>query len=71
MNKEKLIDVNAESNDQMIAIPKAAKMFGVTAGTLRRWDREGKIKSYRVGNEQNSRRYFKIKDLEQLFQIQN
>ncbi|PMP69202.1 MAG: IS607 family transposase [Thermodesulfobacterium geofontis] len=39
---------------RLLRISEASKVLGVSTSTLRRWDKEGKIKSYRVGKE---RRY--------------
>ncbi len=40
--------------DKLLRISEASKVLGVSTSTLRRWEREWKIKSYRVGKE---RRY--------------
>lgn len=47
-----------------LKIQDAAKFLGVTANTLRNWEREKKITVYR--NPQNSYRLYKKEDLEQL-----
>jgi excisionase family DNA binding protein len=39
---------------KLLRISEASKVLGVSTSTLRRWEREGKIKPYRVGKE---RRY--------------
>ena len=40
--------------NRLLRISEASKVLGVSTSTLRRWEREGKIKPYRVGKE---RRY--------------
>ncbi|MGC8853277.1 MAG: IS607 family transposase, partial [Hydrogenobacter sp.] len=40
--------------NKLLRISEASKVLGVSTSTLRRWEREGKIKPYRVGKE---RRY--------------
>jgi len=47
-----------------LKIKDAAKFLGVTANTLRNWEKEKKITVYR--NPQNSYRLYKQEDLEQL-----
>ncbi|MFC1842004.1 MerR family DNA-binding transcriptional regulator [Candidatus Dependentiae bacterium] len=47
-----------------LKITDAAKFLGVTANTLRNWEKEKKIKVYR--NPQNLYRLYKRKDLEEL-----
>lgn len=47
-----------------LKITEAAKFLGVTANTLRNWEKEKKIKVYR--NPQNSYRLYKKEDLEEL-----
>lgn len=47
-----------------LKITEAAKFLGVTANTLRNWEKERKIKVYR--NPQNSYRLYKKEDLEEL-----
>jgi len=36
--------VNSESQEQYVTIKKVAESAGVTVETVRRWDREGKLK---------------------------
>jgi len=40
--------------DRLLRIGEASRILGVSVSTLRRWEKEGKIKPYRVGKE---RRY--------------
>jgi DNA (cytosine-5)-methyltransferase 1 len=47
-----------------LKIKDAAKFLGVTANTLRNWEKEKKIAVYR--NPQNSYRLYKQEDLEKL-----
>jgi len=47
-----------------LTVQQAAKYLGVSAGTLRRWDAEGKLKSVR--HPGNDYRYYKRSDLEPL-----
>lgn len=47
-----------------LTIKNAAKFIGVSANTLRQWEKEKKILVYR--NPQNSYRLYKKEDLEQL-----
>lgn len=47
-----------------LTIKQAAKFLGVTAETLRNWDRKGKLIPYR--NPLNRYRLYKLSDLEQL-----
>lgn len=47
-----------------LKIQDAAKFLGVTANTLRNWEKEKKIMVYR--NPQNSYRLYKQEDLEKL-----
>lgn len=53
-----------------LKIKDAAQMLGVSAATLRNWERLGKLKAYR--NPHNSYRLYKRRDLEVLLrQIEN
>jgi len=47
---------------KLLRIGEAAKILGVSTSTLRRWERKGKLKAYRIGKE---RRY----SYEQLMEI--
>lgn len=49
---------------EYFTIKQAAKFVGVTANTLRNWERDKKITVYR--NPQNKYRLYKKEDLEQL-----
>jgi len=50
--------------DEYMNISEAAKFIGVTANTLRNWEKEKKIKVYR--NPLNQYRLYKKEDLEGL-----
>lgn len=50
--------------DDYLTIKEAAEFVGVTANTLRNWERDKKITVYR--NPQNSYRLYKKEDLEKL-----
>jgi len=50
--------------DEYMNITEAAKFIGVTANTLRNWEKEKKIKVYR--NPLNQYRLYKKEDLEEL-----
>lgn len=50
--------------DDFLMITKAAKFLGVTPTTLRNWEKEKKITTYR--NPINSYRLYKKEDLEEL-----
>ncbi len=47
--------------DEYMHITEAAKFLGVTANTLRNWEKEQKVKVYR--NPQNRYRLYKKEDL--------
>ena len=51
---------------QFLRIGKAAKLLGVHPETLRRWEREGKIKSYRIGEKQERR--FELEEILKLLE---
>lgn len=48
--------------DEYLQIKEAAEMLGVSSGTLRNWERQGKVKVYR--NPNNKYRLYKKSDLE-------
>ena len=47
--------------DELLTIHQVAQVLKVHAGTLRRWDREGKLKAVRIGSRRGigDRRYKK------------
>lgn len=47
---------------KLISIGKAARLIGISIMTLRRWDKSGKLVSFRPGK--NSKRYYKQEDIE-------
>lgn len=51
--------------EELLTIKQVAKLLKVNAGTLRRWDKEGKLKALRIGTRKGvgDRRY-KIIDVE-------
>lgn len=53
-----------ENLQNYIMIREAARFLGVSAGTLRNWEKSGKIKTHR--NPVNGYRLYKKKDLEAL-----
>lgn len=50
--------------DEYLHVKQASEFLGVTANTLRNWEREKKLKAYR--NPQNHYRLYDKEDLEQL-----
>lgn len=50
--------------DDYLRIKDAAALVGVSPGTLRNWERQGKLKAHR--NPHNRYRLYKQKDLEAL-----
>jgi excisionase family DNA binding protein len=58
--------INLE-NSGLISIKEAAKLMAVHQATLRRWDKEGKLKAVRIG--QRGHRKYKKNDLEKLMGI--
>lgn len=40
---------NSDDTKKLLNINQVAEIFGVHPDTLRRWDREGKLKSIRIG----------------------
>ncbi|MDR1498682.1 MAG: MerR family transcriptional regulator [Rickettsiales bacterium] len=48
----------------LLSITKAKKILGVTAQTLRNWDKSGKLKPITVGNYGN--RYYAVSQIENL-----
>ena len=53
-------------NDQYITITELAKILDVSPYTLRRWEKEGKIKSYRLTT--SKRRRYKLSEIQQILQ---
>ncbi|MDO8527900.1 MAG: helix-turn-helix domain-containing protein [Deltaproteobacteria bacterium] len=53
-----------ENLQNYIMVREAAKFLGVSTGTLRNWEKSGKIKTHR--NPVNGYRLYKKKDLEAL-----
>lgn len=55
---------------ELITLKQAAKILKVHPGTLRRWDREGKLKAVRIGSRKGvgDRRYRK-QDIEKYIRI--
>ncbi len=52
--------------DDYLKIRDAALMVGVSPGTLRNWERQGKLRAFR--NPVNKYRLYRRQDLEQLLQ---
>ena len=49
-------DTNKDDKKKLLTIREAAQIFGVHIETLRRWDRDGKLRAVRIG-ERGHRRY--------------
>lgn len=60
---------NSDDTKKLLNINQVAEIFGVHPDTLRRWDREGKLKSIRIG-KRGHRKYSKT-DIEKLLSSQN
>lgn len=56
------IDLNMEQTTEYLTINKVAKLLGVTTMTLRKWDRDDKLKAYR--NPINNYRIYKKADID-------
>lgn len=56
--------VDTENQEQYVTIKKVAESAGVTVETVRRWDREGKLKSQ--GRNLQGWRYYLFTDVQQL-----
>lgn len=56
--------VESESQEQYVTIKNVAKSAGVTVETVRRWDREGKLKPQ--GRNLRGWRYYLFTDVQQL-----
>ncbi len=54
----------ATGRDDFVIVSKAAEILGVSTGTLRNWDREGKLKAER--NPVNRYRLYRRSDLERI-----
>jgi excisionase family DNA binding protein len=52
------------NDDKLIKISEAAKILNVSKQTLRRWDKSGQLKSFRISSK--GYRYYKISDIELL-----
>lgn len=67
--KCKLLELNMTNQIKLLRIREAAEMLGVNPETLRRWDKEGRLKAVRVGSRRNigDRRYL-LKDLEKFIE---
>lgn len=52
-----------------ITIKQASEILGVSAETLRKWDRSGKLKAHR--NPKNRYRLYKIPEIEKLITKKN
>ncbi|MBI5151338.1 MAG: helix-turn-helix domain-containing protein [Candidatus Pacebacteria bacterium] len=53
-----------QSSQKLLRISQAAEMLGVNPETLRRWDREGRLKAVRLGKRRDRR--YKLEDLQKL-----
>jgi excisionase family DNA binding protein len=59
---------NVFDNEQYLTITELAKLLNVSTQTLRRWEKEGKIKSYRLAT--TDRRRYKKSEVAHLIQPQ-
>jgi excisionase family DNA binding protein len=55
------------TSQKLLNISQAAEMLGVNPETLRRWDREGRLKAIRIGKRQDRR--YKPEDLQKLIDV--
>lgn len=55
------------NSQKLLNISQAAEMLGVNPETLRRWDREGRLKAIRIGKRQDRR--YKVEDLQKLIDV--
>ncbi len=60
---------NQNIQEELVTISQAAKLLGVHIDTLRKWDKQGKLKSIRVGAK--CWRRYKKSDLLQLLNSNN
>ena len=44
------MNTNDINNSRLLKIKEVARLIGVHPGTLRRWDKEGRLKAVRVGS---------------------
>ena len=44
------MNTNDINNSRLLKIKEVARLLGVHPGTLRRWDKEGRLKAVRVGS---------------------
>lgn len=56
-------------NEQLLSIGKTAKLLGVSIDTIRRWDRDGVLESFRPSIK--SKRYFRKTDIEKFLSRNN
>mgnify|MGYP001565887254 CR=1 FL=1 len=54
---------------KLLRIREAAEMLGVNPETLRRWDRQGRLKAIKIG-KRGDRRY-RQEDIARLIKVQN
>ena len=61
------MDTNDTKPSRLIRIKEAANLLGVHPATLRRWDKEGRLRAVRIGSRRNvgDRRY-RLEDIEKL-----
>lgn len=59
------MNTNDINPSRLIKIKEAANLLGVHPATLRRWDKEGRLKAVRIGSRRNvgDRRY-RLEDIE-------
>jgi len=59
--------MNKERIPQFLRIGEAAKILGVHPGTLRRWEKEGRIKAYRI--EGMGERRFELEEILEMLSL--
>jgi len=59
--------MNKERIPQFLRIGEAAKILGVHPGTLRRWEKEGRIKAYRI--EGIGERRFELEEILEMLSL--
>ena len=59
--------MNKERIPQFLRIGEAAKVLGVHPGTLRRWEKEGRIKAYRI--EGIGERRFELEEILEMLSL--
>lgn len=58
--------MNDNNNDKLLSIKEAASLLGISAETLRRWDRSGKLSAVKIKMGKREDRRYRLKDLKNL-----